>query len=191
MVPDRVGKSETILDTSARSVEDVLADLEANGATWVTYTFHNPSTGTEQLKRTYLQLRDDMVFGSGYYVLDSQVQAIAYNQILEYVNDGRDAAFADINALPEEPTATYVFVADPDTGTTWAQGADPDLIGMPDWGRHIVRPADGRPFGSDGDRERRLGKLQVHKPGHRRDGEQARLAHDARRAGVRIRVLLV
>ncbi len=133
VVPDRVGKSETILDTSARSVEDVLADLDANGATWVTYTFHNPSTGTEQLKRTYLQLRDGMVFGSGYYILDSQVQAIAYNQILEYVNDGRDAAFADINAVPAEPTASYVFVADPDTGTTWAQGADPDLIDMSDW----------------------------------------------------------
>ena len=86
VVPDRVGKAETILDTSTRSVEDVLTDLEANGGTWVTYTFHNPSTDTEQLKRTYLELRDGLVFGSGYYLLDSQVQAATYGQILEYNN---------------------------------------------------------------------------------------------------------
>ena len=134
VVPDRVGKAETILDSSVRSVEEVLVDLEANGATWVTYPFHNPSTGTEQLKRTYLQLRDGLVFGSGYYILDSQVQAIAYNQVLEYDHDGRDAAFADINTVPEEPVSTYVFVVDPATGMIQAQNVNPDLIGdTSDW----------------------------------------------------------
>ncbi len=133
VVPDRVGKAETILDAADRSVDDVLADLEANGATWVTYPFHNPSTGTEQLKRTYLQMRDGIIFGSGYYILDSQVQAIAYNQILEYDHAGRDAAFADINTIPEEPVSTYVFVVDPATGIVQAQNVDPDMIGMSDW----------------------------------------------------------
>ena len=133
VVPDRVGKTETILDAADRSVEDVLADLEANGATWVTYPFHNPSTGTEQLKRTYLQMRDGIIFGSGYYILDSQVQAIAYNQILEYDHAGRDAAFADINTVPEEPASTYVFVVDPATGIVQAQNVNTDLIGMSDW----------------------------------------------------------
>ena len=134
VVPDRVGKAETILDTSARSVEDVRADLKANGSVWVTYTFHNPSTGIEQLKRTYLELRDGLVFGSGYYVLDSQVQALTYGQILEYNNKGRDAAFAGINTIPEEPVPTYVFVVDPITGMVQAQNVDPDLIGSTsDW----------------------------------------------------------
>ena len=40
VVPARVGQSETILDTSARSVEDVLADLGENEGTWAEYTFH-------------------------------------------------------------------------------------------------------------------------------------------------------
>ena len=134
VVPDRVGKAETILDTADRSVEDVLADLEANGGTWVTYTFHNPSTDTDQDKRTYLQLRDGLVFGSGYYLLDSQVQAAAYGQILEYNNKGRDAAFADLNTIPEQPVSTYVFVADPATGMIQAQNVNPDLIGSTsDW----------------------------------------------------------
>ena len=134
VVPDRVGKAETILDTSDRSVEDVLADLEANGSVWVTYIFHNPSTDTEQLKRTYLEMRDGLVFGSGYYILDSRVQALTYGQILEYTNKGKVAAFADLNTIPAEPVPTYVFVADPDTGETVAQNVNPDHIGVSDWG---------------------------------------------------------
>ena len=134
VVPDRVGEPETILDTSIRSVEDVLADLEANGGTWVTYTFHNPSTGIEQLKRTYLELRDGLVFGSGYYLLDSQVQAAASGSVLDYSLKGRDATFAAINTIPEEPVSTYVFVVDPATGIVQAQNVDPNLIGMSDWG---------------------------------------------------------
>ena len=133
VVPDRVGRAETILDTSARSVEDVLADLEADGSVWVTYTFHNPDTDTEQLKRSYLKLRDGMVFGSGYYILDSKVQAAVYGHVLAYVNNGRDAAFARLNAIPEEAVPAYAFVVDPETGDTLAQNADPALIGMPDW----------------------------------------------------------
>ena len=133
VVPDRVGKAETILDTSGRSVEGVLADLGANGSVWVTYTFHNPSTDTEQLKRTYLELRDGLVFGSGYYILDSQVQAVVYGHILEYINKGKDAAFAHLNAVPKEAISAYTFVVDPETGDTRAQNVDPALIGMPDW----------------------------------------------------------
>ena len=134
VVPDRVGKAETILDTSGRSVESVLADLEADGGTWVTYTFHNPSTDTEQLKRSYLELRDGLVFGSGYYILDSQVQSAAYGYVLDYNLKGRDAAFADLNTIPEEPVSTYVFVVDPATGIVQAQNVNPDLIGAAsDW----------------------------------------------------------
>ncbi len=134
-IPDRLGHVPyAILETADRPIEDILADLEADGSTWLTYTFYNPSTGTDQLKRTYMQLRDGLIFGSGYYILDSQVQAIAYNQVLEYDHDGRDVAFADINTIPEKPVSTYVFVVDPMTGTVQAQNVNPDLIGSTsDW----------------------------------------------------------
>ena len=142
VVPDRVGKTETILDTSGRSVESVLAELNANGSLWITYTFHNPSTDTEQLKRTYLEMRDGLVFGSGYYLLDSQVQAATYSQTLEYNNKGRDATFAAINTIPDEPIPTYVFVADPNTGTTEAQNVKHSLIGfVSDWDVISTDPA--------------------------------------------------
>ena len=72
VVPARVGQSETILDTSARTVEDVLADLGENEGTWAEYTFHNPGTDIIQIKRTWLYLYAGYVFGSGYYPSDSR-----------------------------------------------------------------------------------------------------------------------
>ena len=133
VLPDRVGlRPAAIENTSIRPFEEVRADLENNGKTWVTYIFLNPDTGTEQYKRTYLEIRDGLIFAAGYYILDSQAQSIAFNQILEYDKD-RDAAFAKINTIPEEVISTYAFVVDPDTGTIEAQNVDPGLIGMSDW----------------------------------------------------------
>ena len=135
VVPARVGQPETILDTSGRSVDDVPAELRENGRIWLTYTFHNPATGVEQLKRTYLQLHDGLVFGSGYYILDSQVQAVTFSSVLQYEDKGKDAAIAAFDATPDEPLATYLFVVDPQTGTTLAQSVNPNLIGqVADWG---------------------------------------------------------
>ncbi len=133
VVPGRVGQPETILDTSSRSVQDIRDDLARDGQVWLTYTFHNPATGVEQLKRTYLQQKDDLVFGSGYYILDSGVQAIVYANILDYNSDGRDATLASLNIIPDKPITSYTFVVDPQTGVTVAQGVNPELIGTFDW----------------------------------------------------------
>ena len=107
----------------------MLAELRAKGSLWVTYIFHNPATGVEQLKRSYLQLHDGLVFGSGYYVLDSRVQSASHSRILEYERDGISAAFASINTIPDAPISTYTFVIDPQTGSTVAQNVDPARIG--------------------------------------------------------------
>ncbi len=132
VVPDRVGKPETILDTSARSVEDVLADLEANGGTWTTYVFHNPATDTEQLKRTYLQLQDGLIFGSGYYVLDSMSQTAVHTAIMIYDQDPDDA-IDQVNAVPDEPNPFYSFIVDSATGAVLAQGFDSGSGERSDW----------------------------------------------------------
>ena len=134
VVPARVGQPETILDTSGRSVADVLAELRQKGSLWITYIFHNPATDVEQIKRSYLQLRDGLVFGSGYYTVDSSVQSEVHGNILQYERDGRSAALASINTVPPVPVSTYGFVVDPQTGSTLAQNVDPSRIGnTPDW----------------------------------------------------------
>ena len=132
VVPDRVGKPETILDTSARSVEDVLADLDVDGGTWTTYVFHNPSTDTEQLKRTYLQLQDGLIFGSGYYVLDSMSQTAVHTAIMIYDQDPDDA-IDQINAVPDDPNPFYSFIVDSATGAVLAQGFDAGSGERSDW----------------------------------------------------------
>ena len=134
VLPARLGMNETILDTSTWSPESVIAELKKSGSMWVSYTFHNPATGVEQLKRSYLQLRDGYIFGSGYYVLDSQVQSAAQGRILEYERDGRDGVITSINMIPDTPFSTYAFAVDPYTGTTLAQNVDPALIAhTSDW----------------------------------------------------------
>lgn len=133
--PDLLGEccSYAIRDTSTRPFADVLKDLEETGRAWVTYVFLNPDTGTDQYRRTYLEVRDGYIFGAGYYILDSQAQAVAYNGVLEYDHDGRDEALATFGVAPEEPNSTYLFIVDPDSGTVEVQNVDPDLIETTDW----------------------------------------------------------
>ena len=133
VLPERVGVRETILDTATRPMDDIIEELKTNGSVWATYTFDNPAIRADQIKRSYLELRDGLIFGSGYYVLDTQVQSIAYNQVLEYNHNGRDATLTEINTIPDEAVSTYIFVANPDTDMVEAQNADPEILGMSDW----------------------------------------------------------
>ena len=100
-------------------------ELLANGGTWTSYIFVNPGTDTAQDKRTWLYLHDGYVFATGYYIRDSQVQAIVHNAILTYQSNP-DSAFAAIDALSEgEPTDTYPFVINASTYMIEAHGANP------------------------------------------------------------------
>ena len=135
-IPEQVGKccSDAIRETSLRPFEDVVADIDDDGRAWVEYIFLNPDTGTEQLKRTWLVERGDYIFGAGYYISDARVQAIAYRGTLTYNALGAPAVFGALGAVPEEPNSLYMFVIDPNTGVTMAQGVDPSLIGSTsDW----------------------------------------------------------
>ena len=129
-LPDFVDKccSDAIQTTGDRPFEDVLAELNEDGGAWVTYTFLNPNTGTDQKKRTWLALHDGYIFGSGYYVRDSQVQSIVNSAILTYQLDPENA-FSTINAISAESVETYPFVINAATYEIEAHGANTDRIG--------------------------------------------------------------
>ena len=130
-LPDFVGKccSDAIQTTGDRLFEDVLAELDEDGGAWVTYTFLNPNTGTDQKKRTWLALHDGYIFGSGYYVRDSQVQSIVNNVIQTYQLDPENA-FATISSISAgSTTQTYPFVINAATYEIEAHGANTDRIG--------------------------------------------------------------
>ena len=135
-LPDLVGQccSTAIQETSIEPFGEVRAELDRDGNAWVTYEFLNPDTGTIQLKRTWLVERDGLIFGAGYYIMDSQIQSIVFRTTLDFDQLGKDDTFEKISAVPEEPNSLYPFVVDPATGTILVQGVDPELIGMAsDW----------------------------------------------------------
>jgi len=66
--PDAVGTKSVSLTESDRSYEQILEDLKNNKGTWTEYQYVNPDTEKKELKRTWLYLHDDYIFGCGYYL---------------------------------------------------------------------------------------------------------------------------
>ena len=119
--------SDAIRHASDRSFGAIQEDLDRDGGTWVEYDSRNPDTGTIQTKRSWLFQHDGYVFGSGYYLLDSQVQAIVHHRVLSYMMDG------DVKALEaplEADGSFYHFVIDAGTLEVVGRGAGGDAAGL-------------------------------------------------------------
>ena len=129
-VPELVGQNVTKLVTADRSAEQIRADLERDGGTWVEYRFLNPATGQEDRKTTWLYLYDGYVFGAGYYIdPEVRVQEAVHEAVHLYVIHGEEDAFAAINAM-ESSDPTYPFAFAFDTMEMVAHGAVPELVGQ-------------------------------------------------------------
>ena len=132
-LPERVGAVSRSLTTAERPYSEIMEDLNSEGSTWVEYVFPNPATGSEQSKKSWMVLRGEYVFGSGYYVGSAGWEAAAAEAVAEaldmYDRSG-DAALAAITASARDydASAPYVFVLD-DRPTILAHGAFPDKVG--------------------------------------------------------------
>lgn len=71
--PNRVGDPSIALTDANKPTDVILDELQNNEGTWVEYVFYNPATGEDQPKRSWLQLEDGLIFGSGYYIEDSMM----------------------------------------------------------------------------------------------------------------------
>lgn len=113
--PDVVGTTyDSIRDTSTRAFDEVLADMERDGYTWVVHTAVNPITGKEQLKQSWLQERDGYIFGAGYYIIDASARDTSSYFILVY-----DHAPFLLNAPISLSVGWLGFIVDPLTGLTY------------------------------------------------------------------------
>ena len=101
-----------VLGSGTISTETILGDLETDGQTWVTHAAVNPATGTEQLKRSWLEVRDGYIFGAGYYVPDSNVRDATSYLIAIYERDPH--LVSQLRA--ETDPALIELVVDPITG---------------------------------------------------------------------------
>jgi hypothetical protein len=72
--PELVNVLSTSIVELDRPFDVIRSDL-LEGHTWVTYTFENPTTGTEQIKWSLFVLHDGYIFGSGYYIESESLTA--------------------------------------------------------------------------------------------------------------------
>ena len=126
--PHRVGACcfDPIRQTGDRDLDVVIDDLRRDGGTWVWYNYTNPDTNTTQEKRAWLSLFDGHIFGSGYYIRDSQAQAIVRNTIFAYDSG---TTFDEINAIQYDAGRPHPFILDPADATIVAHGAIPLSVG--------------------------------------------------------------
>ena len=117
-------------NAALNGIEDT---LDAGNGAWITYVFLNPSTNTEQAKRSWVIQHDGYLFGAGYYLdgLNGQIVATDWsirNAISSYDLHGSNYAFNEINGM-RSTIPTYPFVLDRD-GILVAHGADPRVVGL-------------------------------------------------------------
>ena len=68
--PERANTRSLILNQSGfadKASEEILAELQGGNGVWVEYVYKIPGTDFEEKKRSYLQIHDGYIFGSGYY----------------------------------------------------------------------------------------------------------------------------
>ena len=156
------GLRETILDSiryhADRPYEQILEDLRDGGGVWVTHVSQNPGALTDQLKRTWLSLEGEYVFGAGYYLPDYRVQSVVEGALSLYAEHGVEA-FGIITPDTANPTdALYPFVLNATTTEAMAHGAYPHLLAT--LSDALLNHAD-RPYGELLDDLRRDGGAWV------------------------------
>ena len=66
--PENVGTRSVIMGGYAdKTPQEILAELQGGDSTYVEYVYQIPGTDFEEKKRSYLQMYDGYIFGSGYY----------------------------------------------------------------------------------------------------------------------------
>ena len=120
-VPARVGTRSSRADLTGYDFGAAFDAVPEGGRQWVSYTFLNPQTGTEQVKHTWVEHRDGLLFGSGWYERyfgvpltksDPAAFTVAFvDQAIErYEREGREASFAYFNSEESEDGPWYAFV---------------------------------------------------------------------------------
>lgn len=109
----RIGDAAVSITDSNKPFELIRAESELSGGAWVTYTFTNFETQTEEIKLSWLVIRDGYVLGAGFYPDEIQTKKInaimSTDRALALYAEGGEGAFAEITALNVEEE-WYPFV---------------------------------------------------------------------------------
>ena len=125
--PALIGQDGLPLIQFDGTVDELVSGFDDKGEMWIEYTFYNPSTMTDQHKRTLLTLHDGYIFGSGHYTNPELIVRGVIAETIALYDSDPDGAFETVTAMMStEPS--YPFVIN-QNGTISAHASDPDLIG--------------------------------------------------------------
>ena len=83
--------------------EQLVMDLETNTEVWVKYITIHPSTGQNMVVRLLLHLHEDgLIFSSGYFLADFEVQNLVESTVQRYEAEGVGAFAAGMITPPRD-----------------------------------------------------------------------------------------
>ena len=126
--PDRLGllPDAIMVDYDLDELSEMLAESEG---VWLSYEFYNPITDLVEYKRAWLSTYDGYTFAAGYYYGNFESMERTIQEVIDvYEAEGRDAAFASVNAMMDAGL-DYPFILDRETLEIVAHGQNPALVG--------------------------------------------------------------
>ncbi|MCE2508437.1 MAG: hypothetical protein J4G04_03930 [Nitrosopumilaceae archaeon] len=128
-VPERVGVCCAAPIAASNDLDAARQALEQNPGIWLEYTFYNPISDRYEYKRAWFSTYDGYTFAAGYYYGNfDQMERTIQEAIDLYVTQGKDAAFASINAM-RATGVNYPLILDRETLEIVAHGHNPNLVG--------------------------------------------------------------
>ncbi len=128
-LPERVGVCCAAPIAASNDLDAAREALEQNPGIWLEYTFYNPVSERDEYKRVWLSTYDGYTFAAGYYYGNfDQMESVIQDVIDVYEAEGKDAAFASVNAM-EAAGLEYPFILDRETLDIVAHGQNPGLVG--------------------------------------------------------------
>ena len=128
-LPERVGVCCAAPIAASNDLDAARETLEQNPGIWLEYSFYNPISERDEYKRAWLSTYDGYTFAAGYYYGSfDQMERVIQEVIDVYEAEGKDAAFASVNAMMDTGL-DYPFILDRETLGIVAHGQDPGLVG--------------------------------------------------------------
>ena len=128
-LPERVGVCCAAPIAASNDLDAAREALEQNPGIWLEYSFYNPISERDEYKRVWLSTYDGYTFAAGYYYGSfDQMESVIQDVIDVYEAEGRDAAFAHVNAM-QDAGLDYPFILDRETLDIVAHGQNPGLVG--------------------------------------------------------------
>lgn len=144
-IPNLVGPFPS--PQASKSTEQLMSSIQQRGGVaWNNILFINPHSGTEQVKRIWLDIHDGYLFASSYAVPDADVRSAVDYAIFVYESNKEDDAWVDI-ITPDEPIITadiYPFVLNATDWATVAHGTLPQQVGQ--CCSYAIQETSTRPF---------------------------------------------